>query len=93
MLAFGDLSYLPFLYPLSAFFLVNHSPNWPLFVWVGVFGLGVFAYYAFRRSNAERNEFKLGRLSGAKYITMVRRSDGSSVKYLIRYVYFVLFSA
>ena len=82
MLMFGDIAYVPFLYPLSSLYLIHHSPDWPTWVFVLIAGLGAFAYYAFRESNMERNDFKLGLLKNAKSITMVR-FDGSKTQYLI----------
>jgi len=82
MLAFGDLAYVPYLYCLPSYYLINHSPELSPLYWVFVLGLGIFAYIAFRLSNNERNEFKLGRLPNAKFITM-RRFDGSKSQYLI----------
>jgi ABC-type phosphate/phosphonate transport system permease subunit len=98
MLAFGDIAYVPYLYPLSSLYLINHSPDWPNWAFVLIallvrkkkkqkennfcFMQGAFAYYAFRESNVERNDFKLGLLPNAKSITMVR-FDGSKTEYLI----------
>lgn len=82
MLAFGDLVWVPFMYPIPAWYLIQHSPQWPSWVFVAIAALGIFAYYAFRQSNAERDAFKCGELPNAKFIVM-RRHDGSTNKYLI----------
>lgn len=83
MLAFGDMAYVPYLYPLSAVYLINHTPDsWPSWIFLAILGLGLFAYYAFRASNAERDAFKTGRLKGAKSIRMIR-FDGSQTDYLV----------
>lgn len=34
MLMFGDIAYVPFLYPLSSLYLIHHSPDWPTWVFV-----------------------------------------------------------
>ena len=82
MLAFGDLAYVPFLYPLSALYLIDHSPDWNNWAFVGIAFLGALAYYAFRESNMERNSFKLGQLPNAKSLTMIR-FDGTKTEYLV----------
>ena len=82
MLAFGDIAYVTFLYPLSALYLIDHSPDWPTAAFGLVAVVGGFAYYAFRESNVERNDFKLGLLKNAKSITMTR-FDGSRTEYLV----------
>ncbi len=82
MLAFGDIAYVPFLYPLSALYLIDHAPSWTNTAYAGVALLGAFAYYAFRASNVERNDFKLGLLKDAQSIKMVR-FDGTTSDYLI----------
>jgi delta14-sterol reductase len=82
MLAFGDLAYVPFLYCLPSLYLIDHSPQMSIWYWMLTFFLGCFSYYAFRVSNQERNDFKLGLLPNAEFITM-HRFDGSKSKYLI----------
>lgn len=82
MLAVGDLSFLPFLYPLSSLYLVDHSPQWPAAVWVAILIAGLLAMKAFRESNSERDLQKQGKLPNAKTFTMVR-FDGTSTQYLI----------
>ncbi|XP_062828684.1 delta(14)-sterol reductase LBR [Anolis carolinensis] len=58
MLAFGDLVWVPFLYSLQAFYLVNH-PNemsWPMAS--GIIALNFLGYYIFRCSNSQKNSFR-----------------------------------
>ncbi|XP_006002534.1 delta(14)-sterol reductase LBR [Latimeria chalumnae] len=58
MLAFGDLVWVPFVYSLQAFYLVNH-PNelsWPLASAAVV--LNTLGYIIFRRANSQKNAFR-----------------------------------
>lgn len=58
MLAFGDLVWVPFVYSLQAFYLVNH-PNeisWP--VATAVVALNTFGYAVFRGANSQKNAFR-----------------------------------
>ncbi|XP_044289931.1 delta(14)-sterol reductase LBR isoform X2 [Varanus komodoensis] len=58
MLVFGDLVWVPFLYSLQAFYLVNH-PNeisWPMAS--AVVALNILGYYIFRGSNSQKNSFR-----------------------------------
>lgn len=71
MLAFGNITYVEFLYPISSWYLVRHAPDWPLIAWAGVLALGLFSMYAFRASNAERDLFKKRQLKNPRSITMV----------------------
>merc|ERR1711916_321978 len=45
-------------------------------------GFGLLAYYAFRMSNQERNDFKLGLIPNAKSIVM-KRFNGTTARYLV----------
>lgn len=51
-------------------------------MWCALLALGIFSMWAFRRSNSERDLFKLGKLPNAKTLTMVRH-DGSTTQYLV----------
>nr|QFF91483.1 delta(14)-sterol reductase isoform 3 [Potamotrygon motoro] len=58
MLAFGDLVWVPFVYSLQAYYLVNH-PNelsWPLALAIIV--LNTVGYTIFRASNSQKNAFR-----------------------------------
>jgi delta14-sterol reductase/lamin-B receptor len=60
MLAFGDLSWVPFTYTLQARYLVDHAdsaslPNWVLVV---ICVLKCMGYAAFRGSNGEKDQFR-----------------------------------
>lgn len=58
MLAFGDLVWVPFVYSLQAFYLVNH-PNeisWPTASAIII--LNTFGYYIFRGANSQKNAFR-----------------------------------
>lgn len=58
MLAFGDLSWVPFIYTLQARYLVDYDPNLSLaqiclFTFVHFFG-----FYIFRSSNSQKDSFR-----------------------------------
>ncbi|XP_072356397.1 delta(14)-sterol reductase LBR isoform X2 [Scyliorhinus torazame] len=58
MLAFGDLVWVPFVYSLQAFYLVNH-PNeltWP--VALTIIALNTVGYIIFRGANSQKNAFR-----------------------------------
>ncbi|TFK09772.1 biogenesis of lysosome-related organelles complex 1 subunit 5 [Platysternon megacephalum] len=58
MLAFGDLVWIPFVYSLQAFYLVNH-PNeisWPIASAIII--LNIVGYYIFRGANSQKNAFR-----------------------------------
>ncbi|XP_051880913.1 delta(14)-sterol reductase LBR [Pristis pectinata] len=58
MLAFGDLVWVPFVYSLQAFYLVNH-PNelsWPLAL--AIIALNTVGYIIFRAANSQKNAFR-----------------------------------
>lgn len=58
MLAFGDLSWVPFIYSLQTRYLVDHDPHLSLLnvaLFLGVQGLG---YYIFRSANSEKDAFR-----------------------------------
>uniref|UniRef100_A0A8D0G6A7 Delta(14)-sterol reductase LBR n=1 Tax=Sphenodon punctatus TaxID=8508 RepID=A0A8D0G6A7_SPHPU len=58
MLAFGDLVWVPFIYSLQAFYLVNHPSeiSWPTASAIVV--LNIFGYYIFRGANSQKNAFR-----------------------------------
>ncbi|XP_062980191.1 delta(14)-sterol reductase LBR isoform X2 [Elgaria multicarinata webbii] len=58
MLVFGDLVWVPFLYSLQAFYLVNH-PNeisWPIAS--AIVALNILGHFIFRSSNSQKNLFR-----------------------------------
>lgn len=58
MLVFGDLVWVPFLYSLQAFYLVNH-PNeisWPAAS--AIVALKILGFYIFRSANLQKHEFR-----------------------------------
>jgi delta14-sterol reductase len=65
MLAFGDLSWVPFIYSTQARYLVDNDPGYGLdssptsiaFVTL-IVGLKVLGYWMFRGSNSEKNAFR-----------------------------------
>nr|XP_033792668.1 delta(14)-sterol reductase LBR isoform X2 [Geotrypetes seraphini] len=58
MLAFGDLVWVPFVYSLQAFYLVNHPTkiSWPIAS--AVIALNVFGYAIFRGANSQKYAFR-----------------------------------
>ncbi|XP_069464805.1 delta(14)-sterol reductase LBR [Ambystoma mexicanum] len=72
MLAFGDLVWVPFVYSLQAFYLVNHPNDISLLVAAAVVALNTFGYAVFRGSNSQKNAFRRNpqdpKLTGLKTI-------------------------
>ena len=58
MLAFGDLTWLPFIYSLQARYLAVHPVNMGAMGIAGVLGVQGLGYYIFRSSNNEKNRFR-----------------------------------
>lgn len=59
--AFGDLTWVPFVYSLQARFLAYHPHILGPYGVAGVAALQLLGYYIFRVSNAEKNEFRNGK--------------------------------
>lgn len=61
MLAFGDLTWLPFTYGLQARYLAFHpvalGPVWT----AAILGMEALGFYIFRVSNNEKGEFRKGK--------------------------------
>lgn len=58
MLAFGDLSWVPFIYSLQARYLVDHDPSLPLPLVLCIVVLHFFGMYIFRSANSEKDAFR-----------------------------------
>jgi delta14-sterol reductase len=62
MLAFGDLSWVPFVYSTQARYLVDHYPGYDLndgLIYVLIIvAIKVLGYWMFRGSNSEKNAFR-----------------------------------
>lgn len=58
MLAFGDLTWLPFIYSLQARYLAVHPVHLGVTGIAGVLAVQGFGYYIFRASNNEKNRFR-----------------------------------
>ncbi|XP_069750371.1 delta(14)-sterol reductase TM7SF2 isoform X2 [Narcine bancroftii] len=58
MLAFGDLSWVPFTYSLQAHFLVGHPQELPIPAVVTIVLLNALGYYIFRSANSQKNTFR-----------------------------------
>ncbi|TIB02372.1 hypothetical protein E3P94_01160 [Wallemia ichthyophaga] len=61
MLAFGDLTWVPFTYSLQARFLAYHPNILGPSGSAAIAALQLLGYYIFRTSNAEKNEFRNGK--------------------------------
>ncbi len=64
MLVWGDLVYVPFLYSMVAWWVVDrgwsdagHEP-WPIAAYVGLVGIHVMSHWVFRGSNWQKDRFK-----------------------------------
>ncbi|CAM9357775.1 unnamed protein product [Choristocarpus tenellus] len=58
MLAFGDLSWVPFVYSLQARYLVDHDPGLSTWVIASIFCLNMLGYVVFRGANAQKDNFR-----------------------------------
>ena len=58
MLAFGDLTWLPFIYSLQARYLAVYPVQLGILGIAGVLAVQGFGYYIFRSSNNEKNRFR-----------------------------------
>eukprot|EP01012_Entosiphon_sulcatum_P034276 TRINITY_DN4344_c0_g1_i1.p1 TRINITY_DN4344_c0_g1~~TRINITY_DN4344_c0_g1_i1.p1 ORF type:complete len:435 (-),score=53.89 TRINITY_DN4344_c0_g1_i1:382-1686(-) len=59
MLAFGDLSWVPFTYSLQARYLVDHTQNSAQVSWLPlIIALNIAGYSVFRLSNSEKDRFR-----------------------------------
>lgn len=58
MLAFGDLTWVPFVYCLQARFLLEHPQPWTYAGTLAVFLLNVVGFYIFRASNSQKDKFR-----------------------------------
>ncbi|XP_064407807.1 delta(14)-sterol reductase TM7SF2 [Latimeria chalumnae] len=58
MLAFGDLTWVPFTYTLQASFLVNHPQELSTVTAVGIVLINALGYFIFRSANSQKNTFR-----------------------------------
>jgi len=58
MLAFGDLSWVPFTYTLQARYLVLFPRVLALWELVGIIGVYLVGMYIFRASNSQKDAFR-----------------------------------
>lgn len=58
MLAFGDVSWVPFMYSMQTRYLAMHPVKLGLTGIAGVLGVQAVGYYIFRSSNSEKNRFR-----------------------------------
>lgn len=69
MLAFGDISWVPFIYSLQARYLVDYDPNLNIYQLSAVLALQGLGYFIFRSANSQKDSFR-------------RDPDGEEVKHL-----------
>ncbi len=60
MLAFGDLTFVPFTYSIQAHYLAYHPVDLGLYATAAITALELTGLYIFRVSNNEKNEFRKG---------------------------------
>ncbi|XP_038643439.1 delta(14)-sterol reductase TM7SF2 [Scyliorhinus canicula] len=58
MLAFGDLTWVPFTYSLQAHFLVSHPRDLAGTTAAAIVLLNALGYFIFRRANSQKNTFR-----------------------------------
>jgi delta14-sterol reductase len=58
MLAFGDLTWVPFTYSLQSRYLVHHDPLLSHVTLCFIVGVKILGYTAFRGSNGEKDRFR-----------------------------------
>lgn len=58
MLAFGDLSWVPFVYSFQARYLVDHDPNLSPTMLLLIVILHWFGFYVFRAANSQKDAFR-----------------------------------
>lgn len=58
MLAFGDLSWVPFIYTLQARYLVDYDPALSLWQIAAIMAVHMLGFYIFRSANSEKDSFR-----------------------------------
>lgn len=58
MLAFGDLTWVPFTYSLQAKYLVHHDPNLSTVSLIAILALHVLGFCVFRGANSQKDKFR-----------------------------------
>ena len=58
MLAFGDLSWVPFIYSLQARYLVDYDPQLSLISLIMISFVHFLGYYIFRSANSQKDAFR-----------------------------------
>lgn len=58
MLAFGDLTWVPFTYSLQARYIVDHPIRLSPLAIAGILGVKILGMYIFRSSNSQKNTFR-----------------------------------
>ena len=58
MLTYGDLVWVPFLYCLQAYYLIDHVHDLPLWAAALILLMNAFGFYIFNASNLQKDRFK-----------------------------------
>ena len=58
MLCWGDLVWVPFVYSLQAFYLVNHTHELSVLATIGLVALNLTGYVIFRGTNIQKHRFR-----------------------------------
>ena len=58
MLAFGDLTWVPFIYSLQARYIVDHDPKFKLWQIIIIVCIYIFGMYIFRSANSQKDAFR-----------------------------------
>lgn len=77
MLSVGDLTWVPFTYPLQARYLASFPKDLGFAGVAGVCAVNAVGYYIFRISNLEKNDFRKGR--NPKNLTFMETKRGTQL--------------
>ncbi|KAF1743143.1 hypothetical protein MXB_2243, partial [Myxobolus squamalis] len=66
-LAWGDIVWLPFMYTLQGYYLVQHPTNLSAFYSIFILLLGIFSIIFFRKSNSQKESFRKVMTEGKIY--------------------------
>jgi delta14-sterol reductase/lamin-B receptor len=80
MLAFGDLSWVPFIYSLQARYLVDYDPGLSLPIIVIIIMIHTAGYFIFRCANSEKDRFRRDPNSDlVKHLSFIETKRGTKL--------------
>jgi delta14-sterol reductase len=83
MLAFGDLTWVPFTYSLQARLLVDYSPVLPTWALAGIVLLNCVGYVVFRGSNSQKDQFRRDpNHASVKHLKVQTPTLGSNTRFI-----------